>query len=243
MKQTTDHTPSHAAPSAPDSLEQLRVQYARDRGRWIGSLLAPTMGRRGVRLVLQHLSDLADTLLRALWHRAGMPPEACLAAVGGFGRAQLFPYSDIDVLVLLPAAGTADAELASRIEKFIGSCWDAGLEIGSSVRTLAECLEESERDLTVQTALLESRRICGSEPLFAEFQTRYQAQMNAHAFLSGKLLEMRQRHNKYESTPYSLEPNCKESPGGLRDLHTMIWLARAASFTALLSLTVKLIRV
>src|SRR2546427_2077355 len=60
MKQTTDHTPSHAAPSAPDSLEQLRVQYARDRGRWIGSLLAPTMGRRGVRLVLQHLSDLAD---------------------------------------------------------------------------------------------------------------------------------------------------------------------------------------
>ena len=103
MKQTTDHTPSHAAPSAPDSLEQLRVQYARDRGRWIGSLLAPTMGRRGVRLVLQHLSDLADTLLRALWHRAGMPPEACLAAVGGFGRAQLFPYSDIDVLVLLPA--------------------------------------------------------------------------------------------------------------------------------------------
>ena len=64
--------------------------------------------------------------------------------------------------------------------------------------------------------------------LFAEFLTRYQAQMNAHAFLSGKLLEMRQRHNKYESTPYSLEPNCKESPGGLRDLHTMIWLARAA---------------
>ena len=73
MKQTTDHTPSHAAPSAPDSLEQLRVQYARDRGRWIGSLLAPTMGRRGVRLVLQHLSDLADTLLRAI--AAPIPAE------------------------------------------------------------------------------------------------------------------------------------------------------------------------
>lgn len=228
MKQITDHTPSNSAPAAPDSLEQLRAQYALDRGRWIGSLLAPTMGRRGVRLVLQHLSDLADTLLRALWHRAGMPAEACLAAVGGYGRAQLFPYSDIDVLVLLPATGTADPELTSRIEKFIGSCWDAGLEIGSSVRTLAECLQESGRDLTVQTALLESRRICGNEPLFGEFQQRYQAQMNARAFLSGKLLEMRQRHNKYESTPYSLEPNCKESPGGLRDLHTMIWLARAA---------------
>ena len=228
MKQITDHTPSNSAPAAPDSLEQLRAQYALDRGRWIGSLLAPTMGRRGVRLVLQHLSDLADTLLRALWHRAGMPAEACLAAVGGYGRAQLFPYSDIDVLVLLPATSTADPELTSRIEKFIGSCWDAGLEIGSSVRTLAECLQESGRDLTVQTALLESRRICGNEPLFGEFQQRYQAQMNARAFLSGKLLEMRQRHNKYESTPYSLEPNCKESPGGLRDLHTMIWLARAA---------------
>src|SRR5256885_4224327 len=89
-------------------------------------------------------------------------------------RSTLFPYTTLFRSVLLPAAGTADAELASRIEKFIGSCWDAGLEIGSSVRTLAECLEESERDLTVQTALLESRRICGSEPLFAEFQTRYQ---------------------------------------------------------------------
>ncbi len=126
MKQTTDHTPSHAAPSAPDSLEQL-ARAVRPGSRPLDRLAAGAHhgpARRAPGAAAPE--DLADTLLRALWHRAGMPPEACLAAVGGFGRAQLFPYSDIDVLVLLPAAGTADAELASRIEKFIGSCWDAG---------------------------------------------------------------------------------------------------------------------
>ncbi len=96
------------------------------------------------------------------------------------------------------------------------------------MRTLAECLEESERDLTVQDRPAGITPHLRQRAAVRRVQTRYQAQMNAHAFLSGKLLEMRQRHNKYESTPYSLEPNCKESPGGLRDLHTMIWLARAA---------------
>src|SRR5690606_5889562 len=110
----------------------------------------------------------------------------------------------------------------------IGSCWDAGLEIGSSVRTVAECLAESAGDVTVQTSLLESRLLCGNAALSAEFQRQYLDKMDPQAFLVAKTLEMRQRHTKYENTPYSLEPNCKESPGGLRDLQMILWVAQAA---------------
>jgi [protein-PII] uridylyltransferase len=151
-------------------------------------------------------------------------------AVGGFGRDQLFPYSDVDVLLLLPEGCTTESgcELRAQLESFIGSCWDAGLEIGSSVRTVAQCLAESAQDVTVQTSLLEARLVCGSPALFAQFQQQYRAQMNPQAFVVAKTLEMRQRHTKYENTPYALEPNCKESPGGLRDLQLILWVARAA---------------
>ncbi|MEY3887921.1 MAG: Bifunctional uridylyltransferase/uridylyl-removing enzyme, partial [Pseudomonadota bacterium] len=119
-------------------------------------------------------------------------------------------------------------DLKTRLETFIGSCWDSGLEIGSSVRTLHDCLEESEKDITVQTSLLESRLIVGSRPLFNNFLESYQGAMDPHAFFVAKSLELQQRHNKFENTPYSLEPNCKESPGGLRDLQIILWVSRAA---------------
>lgn len=118
--------------------------------------------------------------------------------------------------------------MQAQLEAFIGSCWDSGLEIGSSVRTLSECLSESAKDITVQTSLLESRRITGNTRLFGQFQKQYQAAMDPQAFFVAKTLEMRQRHTKFEDTPYALEPNCKESPGGLRDLQVILWVARAA---------------
>ncbi|MEX8193500.1 [protein-PII] uridylyltransferase [Comamonas guangdongensis] len=224
---------SASAPDAPDldSLQALREEYRLAKARQIALLHNPTLGRRSVRGVLHHFSELADGLLRALWQRASMPAGAALLAVGGYGRAQLFPCSDIDVLVLLPqnSAGP-DPEFATSVERFISSCWDAGLEIGSSVRSLAECLQEAAQDLTVQTSMLESRLITGSKPLFTEFETQFRRELDPQAFVEGKLLEMRQRHAKHDFTPYSLEPNCKESPGGLRDLHTMLWLAKAAGF-------------
>lgn len=211
-------------------LQTLRDAYRQDKATLIASLQSTGASTRGVRTLLHKLSTLADRLLRQLWQRAGMPDDLALVAVGGYGRAQLFPHSDVDVLVLLPDGATpgAGCALSTCIESFIGSCWDAGLEIGSSVRTVAECLTESAADVTVQTSLLEARRVCGSSPLFAAFQQRYDAQMDAQDFLIAKTLEMRQRHTKYENTPYSLEPNCKESPGGLRDLQTVLWVARAA---------------
>jgi len=209
-------------------LHALRDTYRLDKAALVAALLTPATQKRNIRQALHQLSALADRVLCQLWEHSGLPAEAALLAVGGYGRAQLFPASDVDVLVLLPGPAVAGSELAGQLEQFIGSCWDVGLEIGSSVRTVAECLEESERDVTVQTALLEARRICGSQALFADFTRQYREQMDPRAFMTAKTLEMRQRHNKYENTPYALEPNCKESPGGLRDLHSIMWLARAA---------------
>ncbi|HEY9239182.1 MAG TPA: [protein-PII] uridylyltransferase, partial [Burkholderiaceae bacterium] len=148
-------------------------------------------------------------------------------AVGGYGRGELFPQSDVDVLVLLPPSAGGDALKAS-IEAFITACWDIGLEIGSSVRTVGECIAMAKTDVTVQTALLESRYLCGSRRVFKSFRHANTQAMDPKAFLRAKTLEMVQRHRKYEDTPYALEPNCKESPGGLRDLQVVIWVARAA---------------
>ncbi|CAN7319323.1 [protein-PII] uridylyltransferase [Acidovorax sp. LjRoot118] len=211
-------------------IHALRDAYRRDKAALMASIQATGASTRGIRVLLRKLSTLAGALLQELWRRAELPPDLALVAVGGFGRDQLFPYSDVDVLLLLPDDRAADgcSVLRAQLEAFIGSCWDAGLEIGSSVRTVTECLAESAADVTVQTSLLEARQICGSTGLFAQFQVQYRAQMDPQAFLVAKTLEMRQRHNKYENTPYALEPNCKESPGGLRDLQMILWVARAA---------------
>ncbi|WP_416402168.1 [protein-PII] uridylyltransferase [Alicycliphilus denitrificans] len=213
----------------PAPLHALRDGYRQDKAALLARLRVPGASTRGIRSLLRRLSALADTLLCRLWTHAQLPQGWALVAVGGYGRAQLFPHSDVDVLLLLPDGTKACADEARKpIEAFIGSCWDAGLEIGSSVRTTAECLAESAADVTVQTALLESRLVCGSAALFEDFRRRYDAQMDPRAFLVAKTLEMRQRHTKYEDTPYALEPNCKESPGGLRDLQIILWAARAA---------------
>jgi [protein-PII] uridylyltransferase len=210
----------------------LRNLYRSQKTALFKSLAASGTSTRGVRATLHKLSALADATLQTLWIKAGFDTPFSLVAVGGFGRGELFPYSDLDVLVLLPddQSPDTDAALKSRIEGFIGSCWDAGLEIGSSVRTVSECLNESARDVTVQTSLLEARLITGSKALFEGFEKHFKAALDPEAFFVAKTLEMRQRHSKFEDTPYALEPNCKESPGGLRDLQVILWVAKAAGF-------------
>jgi [protein-PII] uridylyltransferase len=179
--------------------------------------------------LIRALGKHVDETLHALWRHTGMPQDAALIAVGGYGRGELFPHSDVDVLVLLPPGhGEANEALRGAIEGFITACWDIGLEIGSSVRTVDECIALALSDVTVQTALLESRYLCGSRRVFNTFRIANTQAMDPKAFLRAKSLEMVQRHRKYEDTPYSLEPNCKESPGGLRDLQVVIWVARAA---------------
>jgi len=185
---------------------------------------------RSVKTLLHKLCSMTDDTLRTLWDAAGFDHNFCLAAVGGYGRGELYPYSDVDVLLLMPD-GTSpekDDALKAQIEKFIGSCWDTGLEIGSSVRTVTECVQEASADITVQTSLLEARFLVGSVKLFKTFQKHYAMALDPKAFFVAKTAEMRQRHAKFENTPYSLEPNCKESPGGLRDLQVVLWVAKAA---------------
>jgi [protein-PII] uridylyltransferase len=213
-----------------DDTGALRLQYRSEKSALLAQLGLQGSSTRGVRAALQQLAKLTDQTLRSLWHHASFGPDFSLIAVGGYGRGELFPFSDVDVLVLLPD-GTEpeqDPVLKARLESFIGACWDVGLEIGSSVRTAADCVEEAAKDVTVQTSLLECRLICGSKTQFNALVSLLNEAMDPKAFFVAKTLEMRQRHNKFENTPYSLEPNCKESPGGLRDLQIILWVAKAA---------------
>ena len=216
---------------APD-LQALREEHRARKSALLASLKAQGSSTRGIRKLLQGLARETDTTLRALWDSTDFPPGFALLAVGGYGRGELFPHSDVDVVVLLPDGVCADhdPELKRKVEAFIGNCWDLGLEIGSSVRTVSECVAQAQADVTVQTSLLEARLVTGDAALYAAFQERFDGIMDPRAFFVAKILEMRQRHTKFENTPYSLEPNCKESPGGLRDLQVVIWVARAARF-------------
>ena len=211
-------------------LSALRDKYRQEKQTLWSHIAKSTANGRGLKPTLGRLAKLADKLLVQLWRNAGFEQGEALIAVGGYGRGELFPSSDVDVLVLLPDNVIAEEspDLKAKLEAFIGSCWDSGLEIGSSVRNLKDCIDESEKDITVKTSLLESRLLAGSLSLYQQFQQSYQEAMDPHAFFVAKTLELNQRHNKFENTPYSLEPNCKESPGGLRDLQIILWISRAA---------------
>jgi [protein-PII] uridylyltransferase len=178
------------------------------------------------RLLLAH-ARLVDAHLKLAWQMLGMPAELCLVAVGGYGREELYPKSDIDLLILLPKQ--PDAALAQRLEELVGVFWDIGLEVGHSIRTIGDCMAESS-DVTVQTNLLEARLISGNLPLFQEMRETLTQHLGRRAFFLAKQQEQTQRHTRYVDTDYNLEPNLKESPGGLRDLQTVLWISRACGF-------------
>lgn len=178
--------------------------------------------------LLAALRHICDEALRDLLKYCPLPKDAALAAVGGYGRGELYPNSDVDLLILLPHAPDAEDERA--IECLVASLWDLGLEPGHSVRTIAQCEDEAQADITVETAMLESRWLAGSRKLMQAFNTAMHERLDAQAFFRAKHMEMQQRHARYQETPYALEPNCKESPGGLRDLQVILWMARAAGF-------------
>ncbi|MES2941456.1 MAG: DUF294 nucleotidyltransferase-like domain-containing protein, partial [Pseudomonadota bacterium] len=211
-------------------LAKIREEYRAGKNALFASLATSGASTRGIHSLLYKLTRHADATLKVLWQAAAFPDTACLVAAGGFGRGELFPHSDVDVLLLLPDDSGVDDDpvLKAKVESFISNCWDSGLEIGSSVRTASDCVEEARKDVTVQTSLLEARLVAGSRKNFTRLRKQLDAALDPKAFFIAKTLELRQRHNKFEDTPYSLEPNCKESPGGLRDLQTILWVARAA---------------
>jgi len=175
-------------------------------------------------------AQLIDRVIKAVWERCGVPAGGALVATGGYGRGELFPSSDIDLLVLL--AREPGAAERGALERLIGELWDIGLEIGHSVRTVPGCLEAAAGDVTVRTTLLEARFLAGSRKLFAGLQSALGGAIDPVSFFKAKKLEQEQRHAKHQDSPYSLEPNLKEAPGGLRDLQVIQWISRAAGIGA-----------
>ena len=177
--------------------------------------------------LLKDTSRAVDALLTQSWHAFGFgDDELALLAVGGYGRRELHPSSDIDILILLDHAD--DEALAERLSAYITFLWDTGLDLGQSVRTVEECLDEGRDDVTVATNLFESRLITGSKRLDDRLQAMLERDdfWPSRQFFSAKLEELKRRHRRFADSSYRLEPNLKESPGGLRDLHTLAWISK-----------------
>lgn len=171
---------------------------------------------------------LLDQLLGQAWHyfQLNQEPDICLLAVGGYGRGELYPFSDIDILLLHQAPLTA--VIQRKIEPFISLLWDMRLKVGHSVRDVAECVQQAANDLTIFTTSLEIRWLAGDKTLLQALQTALKPEhlWPRQVFFEQKWAEQQQRHQKYFDTAYNLEPNIKESPGGLRDIHMIAWVAK-----------------
>ena len=171
---------------------------------------------------------LVDVALRAAWtqHTGRHAGDLALVAVGGYGRGELHPCSDIDIMVLLPKSDSADWQ--PDIERFLTFLWDIGLEVGHSVRSIDDCQRESLADIGVATTLFEARLIAGPEPLFAGMRRALAPDRlwSSQDFFEAKVKEQSERHHRYFDTAYNLEPNVKSSPGGLRDIQTIGWVAK-----------------
>jgi [protein-PII] uridylyltransferase len=211
-----------AAAQKKEVRDLLKQRLKAERAQLIAAFRADGMPEK----LLRGLRQSADGVLSEAWDSVALPSNSALVGVGGYGRGELFPCSDVDILILLGESPTAIT--TAKLEELVQLLWDLGLEIGHSIRTVDECMIESQADITVQTSLLEARLVHGDAALFEQLQARYQAAMDPQAFFHAKTAEMRLRHAKYEDTAFSLEPNCKESPGGLRDLQVILWVAKAA---------------
>jgi len=224
---------AQALASNPHSSAAREGDSGRLRGQWRAqrdALIRAFAPRMSPAALLRRITAQTDRAVVSLWRTHRLGGLCSLLAVGGYGRAELFPGSDVDLLVCVHQATMPDVGV--RIASFIGQCWDLGLEVGHAVRTVEECLSEAAVDITIDTALLEARLLAGDREVFARLCAALRAQRRPRDFMEAKLLEMQQRHARYDDSPYSLEPHVKESPGGLRDLQLLLWIARVAGLPA-----------
>ncbi len=213
-------TPAERAASGPAALHQALADGD-------AALLRGYKAGTRVDELIRLRARMVDDLLRGVWRElVGASEDAALIAVGGYGRGELHPHSDIDLLVLL--ADDGEQRLGGAVEKFLTYLWDARLNLGHSVRTVQECASEAKRDVTVATNLMETRRLAGGRALYSAMRRATSAKeiWPPREFFAAKLQEQLARHEKFHDTAYKLEPNVKESPGGLRDIQTLVWVAR-----------------
>src|SRR4051794_23607746 len=213
----------------------LRLKAALTEGRAAAERLL-LQDRHG-RLCAERLCLMQDEIIQILYEFAAHhlyptqnPSEAehmAVVATGGYGRGLLAPGSDIDLLFLLPYKQTAWGE--SIAETILYCLWDMGLKVGHATRSLAECIRQAKADMTVRTALLEARYLFGDHKLFDELVTRFNkevAEGTASQFVAAKMAEREERHRRAGQSRYLVEPNVKDGKGGLRDLHTLFWIAK-----------------
>ncbi|PLA73822.1 [protein-PII] uridylyltransferase [Hydrogenovibrio sp. SC-1] len=180
-----------------------------------------------VSTLLTERTSFIDQLLKKIWFHFFSKNDSeklSLIAIGGYGRGELQPYSDIDLLILSEQA----ENYQSKISDFITYLWDMGFEVGHAVRTLEQCIQDGKSDITTATSLLESRWLTGCFDSFLSLQNVFNLKSfwPSHAFFTAKLEEQKARHKRYHNTLHQLEPNIKESPGGLRDIQTILWVAK-----------------
>lgn len=179
-----------------------------------------------IRFLINERATFIDLILHYAWHVHSWQTDVALIAVGGYGRKELHPQSDIDILILLD--NDAGEKYRENIQSFITLLWDIGLDVGSSVRTVAQCTQIAREDVTVATNLVEIRRIAGNDDLRDQLQvlTGPEHMWPPYEFFRAKFDEQNHRHKKHNFTEYNLEPNIKNSPGGLRDIQTINWVAK-----------------
>ncbi|ANJ67245.1 protein-P-II uridylyltransferase [Halothiobacillus diazotrophicus] len=208
---TTTQAPHKAATAVQQQITSLH-------GRWPEAIVDAAAAER----FLKELSDQIDQFLRILWPTDFVNQPLALVAVGGYGRQEQFPHSDIDILILID-----DHRWDEAIQTFLYALWDEGLPIGHAVRTLDECVEAGREDVTVYTNLLDARLIIGDAPLFQALieVVRSDRITQDWPFFLAKLAEQNQRYEAQDAMGARIEPNIKESPGGLRDLQTIRWIS------------------
>ncbi|MBF0447390.1 MAG: [protein-PII] uridylyltransferase [Magnetococcales bacterium] len=188
------------------------------------------LARASGQYIVEGRTLLVDAILRrihTLLNANSKHHVFSLIATGGYGRGELAPASDIDLLFLLP--DELNSEQEQNVERMLYCLWDLGLDIGHAVRTIDECVQQARQDLEIRTSMLESRFLAGDEALFENYKKTLFSKVlekNPEGFLRAKLIEQSKRHEKFGNTHFYLEPNIKENPGGLRDIQTFFWISK-----------------
>jgi [protein-PII] uridylyltransferase len=219
--------PTHFIESLPITAENLSskdiCQLTTNFNTWVKEVFVDN----DVNDLLVARAVFVDAILNKLWYQHHLDEfQISLIAVGGYGRGELHPYSDVDILLL--TQDNIDTELEDRISSFVTQLWDIKLDIGHSVRSIKECLKQAAKDVTVATNLMEMRQVCGSDTLIEQLLPLLNEDVfwTSEKFFIAKRKEQEKRHLQYHGAAYTLEPNIKASPGGLRDIQTIAWVAK-----------------